>query len=281
MIPRRTALLAAGLLLLPLRAMGARTNKPRVPPGRDPGGVAVALLTSGLDYTAADIAARLARDGEGELIGWDQVDGDRRPYAPDGNAAATWDGVGTALARALVATETIRLIPIRVEPLHQQALAQALAFAAATPARFVLVPAWYDRPEIAVVLQQAARLFPQLVIIAPAQERPAQGPDASGKSPAADAPNLLIVSAFATADADIAVELPADDGARPLDRRTPAGALALFVTAMAGCGDPKVASELAGHRKARQAVALLPAADRRPNQAAARSSDCRIRVLRQ
>jgi len=46
----------------------AQEKKPPLPPGRDPGGVAIALVTTGIDYTVPEVAQRLARDGEGELI---------------------------------------------------------------------------------------------------------------------------------------------------------------------------------------------------------------------
>ena len=53
-------------------------DKPRVPPGVDPGGVAVAIIGSGINYTRSrDRGKRLARDGEGEIIGWDFVDNDQ------------------------------------------------------------------------------------------------------------------------------------------------------------------------------------------------------------
>ena len=70
----------------------AQGRKPRLPAGLDPGGVAVALLSTGIDYQASDIARRLARDGEGDLIGWDLVDRDNRPF--NGAAAETPAALG-------------------------------------------------------------------------------------------------------------------------------------------------------------------------------------------
>ena len=58
----------------------AQTKKPPLPPGRDPGGIAIALLTTGIDCTLPHIARGLGRDGEGELIGFDLADGDNRPF---------------------------------------------------------------------------------------------------------------------------------------------------------------------------------------------------------
>ncbi len=59
-----------------------KVPKPKLIPGIDPGGLALAVIGDGIDYARPEIAARLARDGEGELVGFDLVDRDRRPYAP-------------------------------------------------------------------------------------------------------------------------------------------------------------------------------------------------------
>lgn len=59
---RRTALIA--LALGSANAFpGAAGDDPRLAPGRDPGGTAVAILADGFDYTKPELAAVLARDG--------------------------------------------------------------------------------------------------------------------------------------------------------------------------------------------------------------------------
>ena len=80
--------LAPGQLFIATVAMlmlswpiGVLASEPKVPPGLDPGGVAIALLGDGVDYTKPELAKRLARDGEGDLIAWDFVDNAIRPYA--------------------------------------------------------------------------------------------------------------------------------------------------------------------------------------------------------
>ncbi len=98
-------------------AAEAQPRKPRLPPGLDPGGIAVAVLGTGIDYTRPDLATHLARDGEGDLVGWDLVTGDNRPYAASPNdAPANWGGDGTELARRLASVGNLRLIPIRIDP---------------------------------------------------------------------------------------------------------------------------------------------------------------------
>lgn len=117
----------AALLALP----PAHAADPKVPIGQDPGGSAVAIVGAGVDYTRAGIAARLARDGEGEIIAWDFVDADNRPF--DGDVS----GFANRIATALSAT-AIRLIPIRVAPGDEAWLGRASAFAARTPAEIVV-----------------------------------------------------------------------------------------------------------------------------------------------
>ncbi len=115
---------------------------PKVPPAgpaqdRRP----VAILTIGFDYTRAEIAARLARDGEGEIIAWDVPGDDRFPFATAGDTELV-----AALVSQLSPTAPVSLLPIKVDPDDPASLAKALAFIARTPARTVLVPMWTSTP---------------------------------------------------------------------------------------------------------------------------------------
>src|SRR6185369_8658920 len=95
----------------------AQGKKPPLPPGRDPGGVAIALIGTGIDYTIPEVAQRLARDGEGELIGWDLEHKDRKPFDKSkGSTRPEWGGDGTLIASLLVAPRTTRLVPVRLDP---------------------------------------------------------------------------------------------------------------------------------------------------------------------
>lgn len=161
--------IALFLLIVPVEA-AARSNEPRVPPGTDPGGVALALISAGIDYTLPHIASRLARDGEGELIGWDFADGDALPFAPS-EGERPWNG--SALASAILAEAPFaRLIPVRIASDQPGSLVKALAFVAKTPARAVLVsvvePGW-DRE----LFRVAVREFSNLLIVMPAHSAPA------------------------------------------------------------------------------------------------------------
>jgi hypothetical protein len=53
---------------------------PPVPAGTDPPGIAVGVIDTGVDYLLPEIAARLARNPAGEILGYDYWDLDRRPF---------------------------------------------------------------------------------------------------------------------------------------------------------------------------------------------------------
>jgi hypothetical protein len=148
----------------------AAAGDPKVPPGpaliREP----VAILTSGLDYTVPEIAARLARDGEGELIGWDIPGEDRFPYVATGGDT----DLMRTLAALLPSASPLALLPVRVDPAAPLSVAQGLAFVGRTPARTVLVPMWSPNAADWEPFRKAAMHFSALRIVVPAcADRPA------------------------------------------------------------------------------------------------------------
>lgn len=186
--------------------------KPRVPIGTDPGGGAVAIIGTGVDYTRPDIAARLARDGEGEAIAWDFRDMDRAPYEPAGDGGGA--GPGTAAASALLAgLKSARLVPLRPsgDPL---ALGGAARFVSRSPARVVLVTlATSQRQDWQVFAEIAAR-HPELLFVVAAGDE-AVDLDSVPRFPASlGLANALVVSACDAAGNP----LPgANTGARTVD----------------------------------------------------------------
>jgi len=160
------------LLAMMFAALGfgavAQERKPPVPAGQDPGGVAIALLVTGIDYTLPSLAQHLARDGEGELIGWDVEDRDRQPLDKSrGDTRPEWGGDGTAIANFLSVDGT-RLVPVRVNPADPVSLARAVAFVAQTPARVAIVPMWGAKREAWEPFRQAASRFKDILLIVPA-----------------------------------------------------------------------------------------------------------------
>lgn len=144
----------------------AQSAKPPVPAGTDAGGVAVALLGPGIDYTKAGLAARLARDGEGDPIGRDFVAGDNRPYEP---ADASGRQPGTEAALTLIRLlASARLVAVREHPADPAAIGRMLAFTTQSPAAIAVwldgAPSRRDWP----ILLEAAKRFPHRLIIVPA-----------------------------------------------------------------------------------------------------------------
>lgn len=119
-------------------------EKPMVPPDRDPGGVLVALLSPGIDYRLPGLSGKLARDGEGEIVGWDVIDNDRRPFdGAEGNAAPEQGGDATAIATRMLANGApVRLAPIRIDAEDAASIARGVRLAGQLRARIVLVPMW-------------------------------------------------------------------------------------------------------------------------------------------
>jgi hypothetical protein len=192
-VPLRLLVLGAMLALAP--GALAQTRKPPLPPGRDPGGVAIALLSTGIDYTQPDIARRLARDGEGELIGLDLQDGDNRPFAAAGvETRDRWGGDGTALAKA-VGGPGRRIVPVRIDPGNGVSIARAVAFLAQTPARIVVVPMWGAEKAEWEPFRQAASHFRDLLFIVAAGDEGKDIDEQPAWPAAFGVPNVLVVTA--------------------------------------------------------------------------------------
>jgi len=144
-----------------------------VPPGRDPGDVAIAFIGTGIDYTLPGLAQRLARDGEGELIGWDLEDKDRKPFDKSkGGTRLEWGGDGTLVANMLVGGQGLRLVPVRVDPGDPSSLARAVAFVAQTPARIALLVMSGTTRADWEPFRQAALHFKDVLIVVPAGKGP-------------------------------------------------------------------------------------------------------------
>lgn len=107
---RRGWLCAMGALLFANVASAQSPLKPLVPEGRDPGGIPIALLGPGVDYTDPDIAAHLARRDNGQILGADDNASDGLPFE-----SAT-SRLGAKFARALLSrVPNSRLIPVRLK----------------------------------------------------------------------------------------------------------------------------------------------------------------------
>lgn len=155
---------ASMALVLPA---AATSQDPRVPPDRESGGIPVAIISTGVNYTLPQIASRLARDGEGQVIGWDFADGDHRPFDTSaGKSPPEHGGDGTAIASLMLAqSPELRLSPIRFDPHNPASLGRALAFAGQTHTRVVLLAVAGTRPEDWELFAKAAEHFRQLLVV--------------------------------------------------------------------------------------------------------------------
>ncbi len=204
----------AGILLLVGTGVTLAAD-PKVPPGRDPGGVAIAIVGQGLDYRRPELVSRVARDGEGELIGWDFADNDARPFASPAGDDRLADIV-------LAEGPGTRLVVARVAAGRDDQIAMALRFTADTPARLAFVAA---RPATAIPrghLADAARHLARLLIVVPA--RSVAG--ALEPAGASEQVGLLVVAADgSTGQADVLVSLAARPGS-PVGTAAAAGIVA-------------------------------------------------------
>jgi hypothetical protein len=167
MLRRVTTAVFAGIASF---AAVAAPSDPPVPPGRDPGGVAVAIIGPGIDYTQPDIAARLARDGEGEIIGWDFADNDRLPFQ-ESTRGCSFDLCNPPLTYKRLASEAASSrievcrthAPLVVAPEELGPLASAISMASKSPAQIILL---LNMP--AQIIEAASRRFPSLLFVSKA-----------------------------------------------------------------------------------------------------------------
>lgn len=168
-------------------------EKPPVPSDRDPGGVLVALMAQGIDYRLPGLSGKLARDGEGEIVGWDVVDNDRLPFDPnEGNAPPEQGGDATAIATRIVANGApVRLAPIRIDAEDAGSIARAVRLAGQIRARVVLVPLWNRESARWHLFATAAGAQPNTLFVLSA----AEGSNPEEAFPAAFAlDNAIVVS---------------------------------------------------------------------------------------
>lgn len=160
----------------------AAAGDPPVPPGRDPGGVPVAIVGILVDYLQPHIAQRLARDGEGEIIGYDFLEGDRRPYCtcPGTEIAEVLIGEGQAAKPIVVAASDDNLDQFK----------RALGYAAATQAKIIVLNSddWSPKAKGRTsLIVAAAKHFTDRLFIADASFIETEGPPLQ--------PNIIWVAA--------------------------------------------------------------------------------------
>jgi subtilisin family serine protease len=99
-----------------LRPVGEREPlNPPVPAGKDPPGIPVAVVDSGVNYLLPEVASRLARDPDGQILGYDYRDLDRRPFDVEPSSDPFFpDHHGTEVASLLLEEAPVaKLVPYR------------------------------------------------------------------------------------------------------------------------------------------------------------------------
>ncbi len=137
------------------------------PDGRDPGGVRVALVDSGLAYDLPQFRNRLARDGEGTPLGYDFWDLDPWPYDGDTSRGPFLPiRHGTAVASVLAReAPDAALIPLRYPRPDMNRMSDLVSHAVGAGARILALPLGSGKPDDWMALENALRQHDVLVIV--------------------------------------------------------------------------------------------------------------------
>jgi len=168
---------------------------PAVPPGTDFGGVRVGQIDSGVNYRLDEISARLARDKDGQSLGWDYWDDDPRPFdmSPVPNPFFPLHH-GTAVASVLLReAPAASLVPYRYPRPHMGRMAELIE-AAAAGVTIMAVPMGSRRAgEWDAFLEAAVRHGDMLFIVSAGDD--GLDIDAEPLYPAAfGLPNMIVVT---------------------------------------------------------------------------------------
>ena len=197
-----------------------RPLNPPVPAGADPGGVPVALVDSGVDYRLPQIHRRLARDGDGQILGYDYWDLDRRPF--DANPAGSpffLQRHGTRTASLLLReAPRARLVPYRYPRADMQRMTDLVDHAAGLGIRLVNLSMGSNDAGDWEAFEAAARRQPRMLFVLSAGNN-GRDIDERPVYPAALALDNAIVVTSSEADGDLA--RGSNWGARSVDLLVP------------------------------------------------------------
>ena len=191
-----------------------------VPAGKDPGGVAVAVVDSGVNYTLPALATRLARDGAGRALGYDYWDMDARPFDLDTSRSPFFPiRHGTRVASILLReAPAARLIPYRYPRPDLGRMADLIADADAKGSTVIALPLGSNKRADWAAFEAAAAARAHLLFIVSAGNN-GRDIDAAPVYPAAlPLDNLLVVT---SADGEGRLAAGSNWGARHVDLMVP------------------------------------------------------------
>ena len=235
---------------------GTEPINPPVPRGKDPAGIPVALVDTGVDYTVMPIAARLARTAEGGLAGYDYWDMDSRPFDENPTRSPFFPGRhGTEVASILLREAPVaRLLAYRYPRPDMSRFAELVSHAAQAGARVLnLSMVSYHESDWAAFGQAIANHPDILFIVAAGNDR--RDLDRRPVYPAAfQYPNLITVTA---ADGEGRLTKDANWGRGSVDIAVPAAG----ITAIGFAGETRsvTGSSYGAARISALAVCLIAA----------------------
>lgn len=202
------------------RVVSEEPLNPPVPAGDDPGGVRVAVVDSGVNYTLPFVAERLARDEAGEILGFDYWDMDRRPF--DANPAASPyfpQRHGTAVASVLLreAAEAA-LVPYRYPRPDMARMGALVEGAARAGVTIMVMPLGSRDREDWTAFETAARDHPEMLFIVAAGNTGESLDEHPMWPPALDLANMIVVT---SAEADGRLGRGSSWGRRSVDLMVP------------------------------------------------------------
>lgn len=197
-----------------------------MPAGAPSRAFTVGLLSGGVDYTRPGVSAKFARDGEGEIVGWDAIDDDARPFARD------------PVATALVGISPILIAPFRLDLASAASWDRTLAVLAKTPIRMAVVAA--TPAQLGTGWKRRAAAASDVLFVVPA--------DADGAKPELPQ-NVIVVAAVPPAGptvppADLLLGSPAGTRDAPRVGRTVATTsleAAILLAGVVACTDLRAA----------------------------------------
>ena len=163
-------------------------------PGAEP--VRVAMVDSGVNYQLAEINRRLARDSDGELVGYDFWEMDRQPYdSHPVNSGFFVQRHGTRSASLLLReAPMVELVPYRYPRPDMSRMHALVEHADAHDVAIVGMPLGSNSVGDWGSFERAARAYPHILFIASAGNN-GRNIDSQPVFPAAlDLDNLLVVS---------------------------------------------------------------------------------------